>query len=105
MGMDTEREFFIMAVVVGLVQGGVQSLSRSFFARLIPAEKGGEYFGFYNMVGKFATILGPALMGVVALHLGNRWAIVSLVILFVGGMALLIRVPDARAEKKPTVAP
>ena len=48
-----------MAVVIGLVQGGVQSLSRSYFARLIPAEKGGEYFGFYNMVGKFAAILGP----------------------------------------------
>lgn len=94
MGMDTEREFFIMAVVVGLVQGGVQSLSRSFFARLIPAEKGGEYFGFYNMVGKFATILGPALMGVVALQFGNRWAIMSLVILFAGGMLLLGRVAE-----------
>lgn len=96
MGLDTEREFFVMAVVVGLVQGGVQSLSRSFFARLIPAEKGAEYFGFYNMVGKFATILGPALMGTVALHFGNRWAIFSLLLLFGGGMLLLLRVPEPR---------
>lgn len=101
MGLDTEREFFVMAVVVGLVQGGVQSLSRSFFARLIPAEKGAEYFGFYNMLGKFATILGPALMGVVALQLGNRWAIFSLVLLFGGGMAMLTRVPDARGDSRP----
>ncbi|HEY1109565.1 MAG TPA: MFS transporter, partial [Opitutaceae bacterium] len=78
--MTTVTEFFIMAVVIGLVQGGVQSLSRSFFARLIPAEKGGEYFGFYNMVGKFAAILGPTLMGVAALYVGTRFSILALLI-------------------------
>ena len=52
-------EFFAMAVVVGLVQGGVQSLSRSFFGRLVPPGKGAEFFGFYNMVGKFGTVIGP----------------------------------------------
>lgn len=89
--MNSQREFFILAVVVGLVQGGVQSLSRSYFARLIPPEKGGEYFGFYNMVGKFAAILGPTLMGVAALLTDSRTSILSLLLLFGGGMWLLSR--------------
>lgn len=90
--MTTDREFFILAGVVGLVQGGVQALSRSLFARLIPAEKGGEYFGFYNMVGKFATILGPLLMGVTALLIDSRTSILSLLLLFGGGLWLLAKV-------------
>ena len=92
--MTTEKEFMIMAAVVGLVQGGVQSLSRSYFARLIPAEKGGEYFGFYNMVGKFAAILGPALMGVTAVLTDSRTSILSLLLLFGGGAWLLTKVKD-----------
>jgi UMF1 family MFS transporter len=90
--MDSQREFFIMAVVIGLVQGGVQSLSRSFFARLIPAEKGGEYFGFYNMVGKFAAVIGPTLMGAAALLTDSRTSILSLLLLFGGGLWLLTKV-------------
>ncbi len=92
--MDSEGEFFIMAGVVGLVQGGVQSLSRSYFARLIPAEKGGEYFGFYNMLGKFAAILGPLLMGVTALVTDSRTSILALLLLFGGGMWVLSKVRD-----------
>ncbi|MDP3071749.1 MAG: MFS transporter [Opitutaceae bacterium] len=92
--MTTQAEFFAMAVTVGLVQGGVQSLSRSYFARLIPAEKGGEYFGFYNMVGKFAAILGPTLMGVSALLVGSRLSILSLLLLFGGGLWLLAQVRE-----------
>jgi UMF1 family MFS transporter len=95
--MDSQREFFALAVVVGLVQGGVQSLSRSYFARLIPPEKGGEYFGFYNMVGKFAAILGPTLMGATALLTDSRTAILSLLLLFGGGLWLLTRVRDDAA--------
>lgn len=93
--MDSQREFFVMAVVIGLVQGGVQSLSRSFFARLIPAEKGGEYFGFYNMLGKFAAVIGPTLMGATALLTNSRISILSLLLLFGGGLWLLSKV---RAE-------
>ncbi|MEY4941818.1 MAG: hypothetical protein RIQ93_3553 [Verrucomicrobiota bacterium] len=92
--MDSAREFFIMAVVIGLVQGGVQALSRSYFARLIPAEKGGEYFGFYNMAGKFAAIIGPTLMGVTALVTDTRTSILSLLLLFAGGMWLLTKVRE-----------
>jgi UMF1 family MFS transporter len=97
--MDSIAEFFAMAVVIGLVQGGVQALSRSFFARLIPAEKGGEYFGFYNMVGKFAAILGPTLMGVTALLVGTRVSILSLLLLFGGGLWLLTKVKEPAAAR------
>ena len=92
--MDSQREFFAMAVVIGLVQGGVQSLSRSYFARLIPAAKGAEYFGFYNMLGKFAAVLGPTLMGVTALLTDSRTSILSLLLLFGGGLWLLTKVRD-----------
>lgn len=92
--MDSTREFFALAVVIGLVQGGVQALSRSYFARLIPAERGGEFFGFYNLVGKFAAIIGPVLIGVTALLIGNRGSILSLLLLFGGGYWLLSRVRD-----------
>lgn len=95
--MDSAREFFIMAVAIGLVQGGVQSLSRSYFARLIPAEKGGEFFGFYNMAGKFAAIIGPSLMGLTALVTDTRTSILSLLLLFGGGMWLLAKVREDRA--------
>lgn len=88
--------FYLLAATVGLVQGGVQSLSRSFFARLIPADKAGEFFGFYNMLGKAAAIIGPTLMGVVGLMVpGNpRLPILSLLLLFVAGGFVLRKVPD-----------
>jgi UMF1 family MFS transporter len=78
---------------VGLVQGGVQSLSRSMYGRMVPAGKSAEYFGFYNMVGKFGTVLGPALMGAVAVATGSsRASILALLVLFLGGGLLLWRV-------------
>jgi UMF1 family MFS transporter len=84
-----------LAVVIGLVQGGIQSLSRSFFGRLVPEGKGGEFFGFFNMMGKFASFLGPMLIGIVALTTGDsRASIVSLVVLFLIGGILLWRVPE-----------
>jgi MFS transporter, UMF1 family len=92
--MDSEAEFYALAVVIGLVQGGIQSLSRSLFARLIPADRAGEFFGFYNMLGKFAAVLGPVLMGWVGVVSGSpRIAILSVGVLFVLG-ALLLRLVD-----------
>jgi UMF1 family MFS transporter len=105
--LTSKREFFVLAAMIGLVQGGIQALSRSFYARLIPDNRTAEYFGFYNMLGKFATIIGPALMGAVGLiakrllmppspttaelvHISqqaSRWSIGSVAILFlVGGL-------------------
>lgn len=102
--LDTEREFYAMAFVIGLVQGGVQSLSRSFYGRLVPPDKAGEFFGFFNLIGKFAAVVGPLLMGFVALGTGSsRVALLSLVLLFAAGGALLLRVPDG--EARPQVAP
>lgn len=95
--LDSVTEFFALAVVVGLVQGGIQSLSRSLFGRLVPEGKSGEFFGFYNMMGKFASFLGPILVAVVALVTGNsRLSITSLIVLFIAGGFLLWRVPESR---------
>jgi len=91
--LDSVAEFFVLAVAVGFVQGGVQSLSRSLFGRLVPEGKNAEFFGFFNMMGKFATVLGPLLIAVVAALTHNeRASIISLVLLFVIGGVLLWRV-------------
>ena len=95
--MQTKMHFFILAGCIGAVQGGVQSLSRSFYALLIPAEKSAEYFGFYNMLGKFSSILGPILMGGVALLTqSTRYSILSLSVLFFFGLYFLNKVEDVR---------
>jgi MFS transporter, UMF1 family len=93
--LDSVAEFYAMAIVVGLVQGGVQSLSRSLFSRHVPAGKSAEYFGFYNMMGKFATVIGPLLVGATAALTGSsRGSIGSLLVLFIAGGWLLWRVPE-----------
>jgi UMF1 family MFS transporter len=94
--LDSVAEFYALAIIIGLVQGGIQSLSRSFFGRLVPREKSGEFFGFFNMMGKFAAVLGPVLTGWVALSTGSsRLAILSLIILFLAGGVLLWFVREA----------
>lgn len=96
--MQTEAQFYQMAAAIGLVQGGVQSLSRSYFARLIPAAQAGQFFGFYNMLGKFAAVLGPLVVGVVAASTGNpRLSILALIAFFVIGMVLLSRVREPQS--------
>jgi UMF1 family MFS transporter len=97
--MTTVAHFYALAVTVGLVQGGVQSLSRSLFARLIPPDKAGEFFGFYNMLGKFAVIIGPILMSGVGSLTGNpRLGILSLILLFVLGATFLWQVKVPRTQ-------
>ncbi len=88
--MDSIAEFYVLAIVIGLVQGGVQALSRSLYARLIPPDKSAEFFGFYNMLGKFAAILGPLMVGVVGMVSdSSRLAILSISVLFILGGILL----------------
>ena len=90
-----ERDFYLLAVAIGLVQGGVQSLSRSLYARLVPASKTAEFFGFFNMVGKFATILGPVLIAFTPKLIPGateRDGIIALSLLFLVGGYLLSRV-------------
>jgi UMF1 family MFS transporter len=93
--MQSEWEFYVLAGVIGLVQGGIQALSRALYARLIPPERSGEFFGFYNMLGKFAAVLGPITVGWVAVATGDaRIAILSISGLFVAGALVLTRVPE-----------
>ncbi|MFQ5582300.1 MAG: MFS transporter [Mariprofundaceae bacterium] len=94
-GMATTTDFYLLACVIGLVMGGVQALSRSFYARIIPSEQAAEFFGFYNMLGKFAAVMGPMLMGLVSMLSGNaRLSILAIIILFAAGGALLYVVDD-----------
>ena len=98
--MRTAADFYVLAITIGLVQGGVQSLSRSLYARLIPVDSRGEYFGFYNMMGKFSAIIGPVLAGTAALVSGSqRIGILSILVLFAAGLWLLsrVRLPAAAA--------
>ena len=98
--MDSPGEFYVLAVAIGLVQGGVQSLSRSFYSRIIPANRAAEFFGFYNMLGKFAAVIGPVLMGLVGVLTGNpRHAILSILILFIGGGIILYFVDEKEGAR------
>jgi UMF1 family MFS transporter len=116
--IDHKFEFYLLAVLIGLVQGGIQALSRSYYARLIPPGREAEFYGFYNMLGKFAAILGPVLVGGVGLlarhllmpedpsalqldavgHTAARWSMGSILILFITGAALLTRVKPTPAN-------
>ncbi|MBN2071409.1 MAG: MFS transporter [Candidatus Krumholzibacteriota bacterium] len=90
----SRSDFYLLAVIIGLVQGGVQALSRAYYSRMIPDGKSAEYFGFYNMTGKFAVVVGPLLIGSVGLlarasgfsaDISSRISISSISILFIGG--------------------
>ena len=95
MFMDTISEFYLLAVAIGLVQGGVQSLSRSLYSRLIPAGKSAEFFGFYNMLGKFAAVIGPLLMGLISLFTASpRLSLIAIIGLFVSGGTILCLVNE-----------
>ncbi len=101
--MRDVRQFYIMAIVIGTVQGGVQGLSRSLYATLIPPELPGEFFGFYNMVTKFAHVLGPAMVAVAAtLSDDPKWVLLALMPLFLAGGFLLtiVRLRPAEATRR-----
>jgi UMF1 family MFS transporter len=118
--MTQKIEFYILAIAIGLVQGGIQALSRSYYSRLIPKNKAAEYYGFYNMLGKFAVILGPVLMGLVGLtarrllmppaptpeqviavgQMASRWGIASIVALFIVGAILFYFVDEEKGRQQ-----
>ncbi len=106
MFMTNSYEFYILAGVIGLVQGGVQALSRSFYSRLIPPNQVAEFYGFYNMLGKFAAIIGPLLYGGVGMvarsfgysDIASRAGIGSIVILFILGGILLYKVDEKQGK-------
>jgi len=107
--MQEKYEFYILAVIIGLVQGGIQALSRSFYAKIIPTDRSAEYFGFYNMLGKFAAVIGPVLMGGVGLFvkflgyssdIASRLSITSLSVLFLAGGILFYFVNEEKAKEE-----
>ena len=88
--LSSALEFYILAAVVGLVQGGVQAISRSLYARFVPPGQSGEFFGFFNMLGRFAAIIGPSLVAMTGLLTGSsRLGILSVAAVLIIGMALL----------------
>jgi UMF1 family MFS transporter len=90
-----ELAYWLIAILVASAMGGIQALSRSYFSKLIPAENSAEFFGFYNIFGKFSAITGPLLMGVVGRLTGEtRWGVLCILLLFVAGAVLLGRVED-----------
>ncbi|NLD92027.1 MAG: MFS transporter [Fibrobacter sp.] len=97
--LKTELHFIILAALSGLAQGGIQALSRSYYAKMIPASESAEYFGFYNVMSRFAVIIGPAVVGIVAYvthkagvesTLASRIGMSSVSVLFLAGALLLI---------------
>ena len=91
--MTEAWHFYVLAILIGLFMGGIQALSRSLYTRIIPPAKSAEFFGFYNMLGKFAAIIGPALMGTIALATGSaRLGILSILLLFILGAFFLNKV-------------
>jgi len=91
--------FWLVSFLVASAMGGLQALSRSFFGKLIPPEKSSEFFGFYNVFGKFAAITGPFLMGLVGGLTGHsRWGVLSLLLLFVIGALILTQVTENPEE-------
>ena len=118
--ISNSTHFFLLAIGIGLVQGGIQALSRSYFIRLIPHSQAGEFFGFYNMIGKFAVIFGPLIVGLVGLlvkqfliqngmsdlelqsisNLASRWGIGSLLLLFIAGGIFLSFVDEEEGKNE-----
>jgi UMF1 family MFS transporter len=99
--LQDARDFFMLAMLVGMVQGGTQALSRSLFASMVPRHKSGEFFGFWSVFEKFAGILGPAIFTLTALLTGSsRNAILSVIAFFVVGGLLLTRVDVEEGRRR-----
>ena len=96
----SESQFYLLAAVsLARCRAACRRCRAPIFSTLIPRERAGEYFGFYNMLAKFAAVLGPLVMGVVAVLTGNqRLSIVALTLFFVIGAWLLSRVPEQTAR-------
>ena len=99
--MSEAYEFYLLAVMIALVQGGIQALSRSYYAKMIPPGYAAEFFGFYNFLGKLAAILGPMLVGIVALTSGSsRAGIASIALFFILGGGLLMMVDEKKTARQ-----
>ncbi len=94
--LRSAAEFWVLAVCVGMFQGGIQALSRSEFGKLIPKEHANEYYGFFDIFGKYATIMGTLLVSVFTQFTGSSSiGVLSVAILFIVGFVLLLKMPEA----------
>ena len=90
---------FILGALIGSAQGGIQALSRSYYAKIIPKENSNEFFGFYNIFGKFAAIVGPAVMALTTTLTGNaKFSILAIIPLFITGLFVFITLPKEQPE-------
>ena len=97
--LKTAFEFWVLAIMVGLFQGGVQALSRSEFGKLIPKENANEYYGFFDIFGKYATIMGTLLVSVFTQLTGSSsYGVLSVAVLFIVGFVLLWKMPEGDAR-------
>ena len=98
--VSKEWHFYAIAVMIACFQGGIQALSRSLYSTIIPKSNAAEFFGFYNMFGKFAAIIGPPLVGYIGLVTGNpRIGILSVIMLFILGGIMLAKVDVEEGER------
>ena len=98
--MNEVWHFYALAVLISMFQGGIQALSRSIYSRIIPKEKAAEFYGFYNMLGKFAAVIGPVMMGTITYVTGNpRFGILSILVLFILGGYFLLKVDLKEGER------
>jgi UMF1 family MFS transporter len=98
--MTQSWHFYILATIIGMAQGGVQSLSRSLFARMTPKEFSGEYFALFNVVGRFASIFGPLVITLGVMITGSsRMGMAGLLILFIigGGFLTFVKEPHSKS--------
>lgn len=96
--ISTSTHFYALGILIGLVQGGLQAMSRAYFGKMTPKDQAGEFFGFYNMIGKFSAILGPIAVGTMSLFTQNAQAsILVVLIFFILGGTLLYRVQNTSA--------
>jgi UMF1 family MFS transporter len=101
--VSTKAEFWYMAVVAALIMGGTQSVSRAIMGSMTPRSRAGEFFGFFNLSGKAASFMGPPLFSTVLAATGSaHWAIVSLLVFFIGGLLLVcfVNVEQGRQEAR-----
>ena len=103
--LKTPTDFLILAIMVGLVQGGTQALSRSFFARMIPArDDTAKFFSFYDVSAKFSGIVGPFLFALVGYLTGSsRYGIFALIIFFLAGGSILLTVNPEKGKRMETI--
>jgi UMF1 family MFS transporter len=97
--IDHISDIFILGAMIGSAQGGIQALSRSYYAKIIPKQNSNEFFGFYNIFGKFAAILGPFIMSFVTDLTGNaRYSILGIIPLFILGFIVLLFLPKSTKD-------